>query len=157
MPNKVKHLRGSADEWAENDIVIDDGEIALIRTECGRYRMKIGNGELLFSELETFGGEVVYPDYDEVYLNHALDARYEEIEVLTVYLPDAIDEDYYSLLTFTSGPVATELCIESNMYVRFSGSSITGGAFIPLPNMHYTLAFWYDGEIQCHVRGVSNA
>ena len=58
MPNIVKHLRADEATWAEYDAVIEDGEIALMKTESGRYRMKIGNGELSFSELEMFGGEV---------------------------------------------------------------------------------------------------
>ena len=55
MPNKVRHLRGTDDEWRENDVIIDDGEIALALSPCGNYRMKIGTGNKRFSELDMFG------------------------------------------------------------------------------------------------------
>ena len=157
MPNIVKHLRADEATWAEYDAVIEDGEIALMKTESGRYRMKIGNGELSFSELEMFGGEVFNAHEGDIYLNHCGDYRIGEAEEITIYFPYVMDNDYYSLLTFDSGSYPTDFYNGDDTPIMYSGSSITDGEFVPLPDMHYTLVFWFDGRIQCHVRGVSNA
>ena len=158
MPNKVKHLRASADLWAQNDAVIDDGELALLKTESGRYRMKIGNGEQKFSELELFGGEVYYTSNEEIVLKHCADVRLGEIESVTVSFPSVLDDDYYALLTFDTPMYGAEVIIDPPCKMRFTGSSIAAdNSFAPLPDMHYTLIIWYDGELQCHVRGISNA
>ena len=155
MPNKVKHLRGTLEEWRECDPVIDDGEIALALTDSGRYRMKIGNGYSPFSALEMFGGEVYYPSYDNPLMSHCADIRYGSMERLSIVMPDVLDDDYYSMLTFDSPEVATELTYPE--FITFTGESVAEGNFIPDENMHYTLVFWYDGRVQCHVRGVHNA
>ena len=156
MPNKVKHLRGTLDEWRESDAVIDDGEIALAITESGRYRMKIGNGRDKFSELEMFGGEVYnYHGHTGVLMRHCADVRLGEVAEITITIPSVIDDDYYALLTFDSGAIATEM--NYPLGIRFTGDSVYNGNFIPEEEMHYTMIIWFDGELQCHVRGVPNA
>lgn len=156
MPNKVRFLRGSDEEWAANDIVIDDGEIALAQSPTGNYRMKIGNGEKKFSELDMFGGEVRRPTGQSVTLKHCDDVRYKAVAQLSVEFPALRDEDYYSLLTFDSPASPTQLSYPED--VTFTGSSIVNDRFVPEENMHYTLIFWEDGSgIQCHARGIGNA
>lgn len=155
MPNKVKHLRGTLAEWNSCDPVIDEGEIALALTDSGRYRMKIGNGVSPFSALEMFGGEVYYPSYDNPLMKHCADIRYGVASSLTILLPDVFDDDYYSMLTFDSPEVATAISYPE--IISFSGESVADGEFVPDENMHYTLLFWYDGRLQCHVRGIHNA
>lgn len=156
MPNKVKHLRGTAAEWTEHDPVIDDGELALLITDTGRYRMKIGNGEDKFSDLEMFGGEVYNLSETEVTMKHCADIRLGTCDTLTVNFPNKMDDDYYSVLTFTS-PLYDMTFSHTASAIWFSGSDCYERVFAPAINMHYTLFFWYDGKIQCHVRGIDNA
>ena len=156
MPNKVRHLRGRDEEWAANDVVIDDGEIALALSPAGNYRMKIGNGEKKFSELDMFGGEVRKPSGQIVTLKHCDDVRYKAVTQLNIEFPALRDEDYYSLLTFDSPESPTKLSYPDD--VTFTGKSIADGRFVPEPKLHYTVIFWEDGSgIQCHVRGLENA
>ena len=157
MPNKVRHLRGTDAEWAENDAVIDDGEIALALSPAGNYRIKIGNGTNKFSELDMLGGEVKNIDETVITMKHADDVRCGERPRLYIYFENPRDEDFYSILTFDSGATATEF-IYPNGLLNFSGESLSAGKFVPEAKMHYTLVFWDDGSlIQCHVRGCSNA
>ena len=156
MPNKVRHLRATDAEWAENDAIIDDGEIALAKTPAGNYRMKIGTGDKPFSELDMFGGEVKKPSTNSIRLMHGDDVRYTTASSLSIFFENNRDEDYYSMLTFDSGETATKLTYPKN-YIKFSGISVQGGEFVPEANMHYTVAFWEDGTgIQAHIRGLQN-
>ena len=157
MPNKVKHLRGTDAEWAENDIVVDEGEIALSVGPHGSYRMKIGDGVKKFSELYTFSGEVRKPVENTVTLMNCHDVRYGEASYIKFIIEDPHDEDYYATLTFDSPENATSIVYQKDL-IKYTGASIVGGEFVPEANMHYTAMFWEDGSgIQCHVRGYSNA
>lgn len=49
--NVIQHLRGTTAEWAEDDIVIPEGEIAIEKLPNRDYRFKIGNGIDTWSEL----------------------------------------------------------------------------------------------------------
>ena len=156
MPNKVRHLRGTREEWAESDPVIEDGEIALLLTESGRYRMKIGNGKDTFSALEMFGGEVYNVNESAVLLKHCADIRLGEAAAVSVSFPEIIDEDYYAMLSFSSGALPTTLTYPEGV-ISFSGTSLTAGELVPEENTRYTLIFWYDGRIECHVRSCDDA
>jgi len=48
-------LIGTTAQWALNDLIIGDGELALERTTGGKIRIKIGNGTLTFSALAYTG------------------------------------------------------------------------------------------------------
>lgn len=156
MPNKVKHLRGSDEEWAANDVVVEDGEIALAKSSEGRYRIKIGNGENRFSELEMLGGEVIEKSTPSTTLHHCHDVRFGEVAKLTLIIPDTCEKDFYSVVTFDSGLTPTTLSYTKSR-VTFTGHSVIGGQLVPEACTHYTAVFWYDGHMQCHVRGVENA
>ena len=156
MPNKVKHLRGTREQWQKNDPVIDEGEIALLLTESGRYRMKIGNGRDSFSALEMFGGEVYSGSGNTVLLKHCADVRFDKKASLTIAFPEIIDEDYYAMLTFVSPATPTTLTYPEGV-ISFSGTSLTEGKLVPEATLRYTLIFWYDGKMQCHVRSCVDA
>lgn len=157
MPNKVRHLRGTDDEWRENDVIIDDGEIALALSPCGNYRMKIGTGNKRFSELDMFGGEVRWPTENPVTIMHGDDVRYHEASYIYFVFENPHDEDYYSTLTFDSGEAPTTLTYPKDG-IRYSGMSVINGEFVPEANMHYNVSFFEDGSgIQAHIRGTSNA
>ncbi len=155
MPNKVKHLRGTDAEWAENDIVLEDGEFALAISERGRYRLKIGNGVNKFSELEMYGGEVRRLPEGALVLSHGHDVRLGTRSSLSLTLTEPYDDDFYAVATFDSPDTPTSVTYTKSK-IKFSGCSVVGHQFVPEANMHYTLIFWNDGTLQCHVRGVYN-
>ena len=154
MPNKVRQLRGTDAQWAANDVVIDDGEIALALSPAGTYRMKIGNGVNKFSELAMFGGEVKYPNsWEPVNVKHATDIRLGETEYLELVFDDIREPDFYAVVTFESPLMLTTMCYPQDL-IKFTGASVNYGEFVPEEFTHYTMVFWDDGAaIQCHVRG----
>ena len=154
MSNIVKNLRGTKQEWEANDCVIPDGAIALLRTDNG-YFIKIGNGITPFSDLPfTFGKiEAVEGDSVNAMLTHGLDLRMSTLTELTLGLPEVMPEYFVAALCFDSGDVPTTLTYLFDGAL-FSGDSLEDGIFVPEENTHYTLFVWYDGIINCHVRGV---
>jgi hypothetical protein len=54
----MRQMVGTTAEWAANDLVIGDGELACERTGSGALRLKVGNGVDNFSELDYVGGLV---------------------------------------------------------------------------------------------------
>ena len=48
MKKSIRHLRADSAEWAANDAVIPDGEIALLKTDGGRVKMRVGDGARKF-------------------------------------------------------------------------------------------------------------
>lgn len=55
---RMRQLVGPTADWAANDLVIGDGELALERW-TGGYRVRIGDGVKRYSELLDFGDEIV--------------------------------------------------------------------------------------------------
>ena len=53
MIKSIRHLRADESEWKGNDIIVPDGEIAIIKTRGGGIRLKVGDGEKKFSELSA--------------------------------------------------------------------------------------------------------
>ena len=152
----VKHRRADDDEWMNFDPVIPDGEIALVSREHG-YDIKIGNGVQRYSELDSIMGKHVtlpYEDYHEITLGHRDTVCMETVYELSVTLDIASHPDYTAMISFDSPEEPTQFILESSMWIRFSGSDTSEGAFIPRENAHYTLLFWRDTGINCHVRGV---
>lgn len=57
IPARMRSLTGTTAQWAADDIVIADGEIAVERRDDASVRIKIGNGVDTFSELPyVYGG-----------------------------------------------------------------------------------------------------
>ena len=153
MSKSIQHLRADAAEWAQNDITPRDGELALMRTESGSYRIKIGNGETPFSGLDSVMGFVKHPDGETVTPTMGGDYRFGIMTALTINMPEKFDEDFYTMITFDSDESATVLTYPTGT-VSFSGDSVEDGVFVPEAKMHYTVFIWYDGKMQCLVRGV---
>ena len=156
MSDRISHLRGTKEEWSESDRVVNDGELALFKTADGRYRVKIGDGKRAFSALPFTDGIISETEGSEcsVTLATGLDVRAGALSLLTLALPEVIPEELYCSVTFDSGsePTTLEYLFTE---AHFSGDSVVDGVFIPEASTHYTLLFWYDGRLQCHVRGVA--
>jgi hypothetical protein len=99
--------------------------------------------------------ETVIPDGYYVMAEHARIYRLGECPVLTLEPPPEVADEYFSEVSFNSPASPTNLTISSSFHL--SGDDVADGTFIPKPNTHYTLFFWYDGEFQGVVRGISNA
>ena len=153
MKNKIRHLRATEEQWSENDIVIDDGEIALSLSDDGYYRIKIGNGKKRFSELDSIDTTVKCATTDRAILKHKEDLRLGMCANVYIIHPKSFRSDFRCSVTFDSGDTPTKIAYAESL-ISFSGSSVTDGSFVPEANVHYTLYFWYDGRLQCHVRGV---
>ena len=154
----IQHLRATAAEWAANDIVIPDGEIALLKMPNGRMRMKIGNGALKFSDLPfAFGESEKISDAltSNIALKHGASYRCGELFSLTVTLPSTPDEDFSSEISFNSGKTPTDFTVFGGE-IRFTGDGTADGIFMPEENFHYNVFIWYDGAMQGVVRGIPN-
>ena len=155
MIKSIKHLRANEEEWKSNDIVIPDGEIAIIATKGGNSNIKIGNGNDKFSSLPSLFGCTVKDAEESLTILHGRSYRYGEIPVLNVSFPDVIDDDFYAEISFDSGVDATEFSVEGK--IRFSGDDVADEELMPKPNTHYNVFIWYDGSLQGVVRGILNA
>ncbi len=156
MIKSIRHLRADEGGWLANDIVVPDGEIAILKTRGGRVRVKIGNGVDKFSHLSSLGTDAVTENSPELLtLHHGKSYRLGTVSSMTLRIPDTIDEDYYSEVSFDSGKDATEL--EFLGKVRLSGDDVADEELMPRANTHYTVFVWYDGNVQGIVRGLPNA
>lgn len=155
MIKSIRHLRANADEWERSDIVIPDGELALLKTKAGNVRIKIGNGESKFSQLPSITGDSLSCSEESLLLLHGRSYRFKETPSLTLHFPDILDDDYYAEVSFDSGTDATEFSISGK--ARLTGDDVADEELLPKPHTHYTVFFWFDGEIQGIVRGLPNA
>lgn len=99
-------------------------------------------------------GIVVTSSAASVLLEHGKEYRSTASAALGITFPAVPDTGYYAMLSFTTGSAAMSFTYPKNK-IAFSGDSISAGYFIPEKKTHYTLLFWYDGSMQCVVRGVS--
>ena len=67
----LKHRRGTTEEWANSNVIIEDGEIVLEECSDGQVKVKVGNGGSTFSELDYVTGKL-----EESVLS--LESRYSE-------------------------------------------------------------------------------
>ncbi|MBR2930400.1 MAG: hypothetical protein IKC32_04145 [Clostridia bacterium] len=151
----IKHRRGDEAGWLDSDPIIPDGELALTRLEKG-YDLKIGDGVTPYSKLPSFIGRSISSEeeYPTVTLSHLDDVRLSFVEWLEVVLDHASADNYTAILAFDTLS-DTPISFDSTMEILFSGRDVEDGVFIPKTDMHYTLFFWKDGRMNCHVRGVS--
>ena len=151
----VKHRRADDDTWREYDPVIPDGELALISGDCG-YDIKIGDGVRSYSELPSLMGKRTV-DYDSEYpsvtLHHRDHACFTGIYSISVKLDDTDQPDFTAMLTFWTMDM-TPMASFTPSNIIFTGCDVSDGVFTPVEWKKYTLIFWRDAEINCHVRGV---
>ena len=151
MSFKLQHLRGEKSDWAANDYVAKDGEIALYKESDGTYRMKIGNGTSKFSLLPSLTREVkpVSSTYG-ILMKHNLDVRCATTAAVSVNIPSKIPDDYMSSISFTAQE-GFKLTINTSKKIYFSGDGLSTGVFVPVAAARYTLIFWYDTNLRCHI------
>lgn len=152
----VKHRRATEDEWLESDPVIPDGELALV-SRSGGYDVKIGDGVKKYSELSSLMGkreENLMDAYAEATLRHRDHACFAMLEGLNVTLLSDGHPDYVAMLSFTTDEYVDEFVINCDENITFSGASIVDGVFMPDMLTKYTMIFWRDAGMNCHVRGV---
>ena len=66
----IQHLHGTAQQWADHDIIIPDSELAIETFNDGTRKVKIGNGISKWSELDYSFIPVdpgIYNDWDEMW------------------------------------------------------------------------------------------
>lgn len=66
----IQHLHGTAQQWADHDIVIPDSELAIETFNDGTRKVKIGNGVNKWSELDYSFIPVdpgIYNDWNEMW------------------------------------------------------------------------------------------
>ena len=150
----VKHRRASENEWLECDPVIPDGELALVSDGRG-YDIKIGDGVKHFSELSPIMGRHIDDEREDadVKLRHRDHVCLCLPYALKLDLSEATRGDYVAMLSLTTDYSAPELTIEYNDDIVFSGTDIEDGVFVPQGDKRYTLLFWRDSMLNCHVRG----
>ena len=154
----IQHLRATEAEWASNDIVIPDGEIAILKLQGGRSMMKIGNGALKYSELPfAFGESARHSDntVQVIELKHGTSHRCAELFSLTLVVPSSPDSDFGAEISFDSGKTPTDFTLVGRE-IRFTGDGTADGVFMPEENFHYNIFIWYDGTMQGVVRGIPN-
>lgn len=154
MSSIVQNLRGTLNEWNETNPVIPDGAVAVLKHDDRHYDIKIGNGELSFSELPYLGSRVVNPSMPSHRLQRGESARFGKVGLLTLAYTKPPEEDFYASASFDSPENATVFELLGS--AKFSGTDCEEGMFSPQPCMHYSLFFWYDGIMNCIVRGVKN-
>ena len=151
----VKHRRADEAEWLEYDPVIPDGELALVRYDTG-YDLKIGDGVKRYSELAPLMGKLSYDEGDlEVHVNlsHRDRTVLSYPESIIIDVNHASHPDFVATLSFSTVDFPPEISM-SDEDICISGTSVEDGYFIPSDFMHYTLLFWKDTRLNCHVRGV---
>ena len=156
MTKSIRHLRATSDEWALNDIVIPDGELALEITRNGTAKMRFGNGESPFSKLRSVTGDTAFCQSGDLTLYSGVRYRLGEVAQITAFLPPRPDDDYYCEISFDSPADATDFTVTGEK-LRLTGDGVADEELLPEPSTHYTVFIWYDGEYQGVVRGISNA
>ena len=124
MAQSIQHLRGTAAQWAANDIIVPIGELALLIDGAGNIAsIRIGNGVDVYSALSDFGGGTGGPIAigDVTGLTAALDAKEDDANkgatngyaplvsgtVPSIYLPAFVD-DILPFATVGDFPVVGE-------------------------------------------------
>ena len=155
MIKSIRHLRGSEAEWAANDIVIPDGEIAILKTASGSVKLKVGNGSSRFSDLPALIGNTVKPDTETIEIKNGVTYRLGTVHSLNLIFPSEPDDDFYTEISFTTDSYPPDFAISEP--ITFTGDGTADGDFLADKKRHYTVFIWYDGEYQGVIRGVPYA
>ena len=153
---QVKHIRSDEDTWDEYNPVIPDGELALIRRDGG-YDVKIGDGVRRFSQLPPLiGRHTVDTETEEVSatVSHLDHTCFGIVWYLTLTLDYTDQPNFTAIVSFTTDDPEPLFEITNGAGIYFSGADVEDGVFVPQMFMKYTLLFWRDDVLNCHVRGV---
>ena len=156
MIKSIRHLLGTSSDWAANDIIIPDGEIAIERVLGGGSKLKIGDGEHPFSRLASVTGDTVICEDEEIDLVSGMRYRFDTVSGITIRPPDEPEDDFYCEISFDTPNFDIDFSIVGP-HIRMTGDGAIDEIFIPEPYMHYTVFIWYDGTYQGVARGLRNA
>ena len=147
--------RDTENLWRAINPILRNGEIAVVQSPTGYHRLLIGNGSSAYSDLIPIGGGVKTITGEDVSLTprHGADLRLGTLTSLAISLPDSYEEDYYAFFSFDSGVTPTAFSYTDGA-ILFTGDDVEDGVFVPLAGKHYSLFLWYDGMMQCIVRGM---
>lgn len=147
MIRKIQHLRGSESDYQEHDLVVPDGELALLKRDDGTTAVKIGDGVRPFSALPYLGRTVREEQADSaVTLANETEHRLPLSSRVEIVLPEAICNEFTSVVTFTSPNEGTTVIYPAGK-ILFIGDHTDGGIFVPEPRYHYVLCLRYNGEV----------
>ncbi len=147
MIRKIQHLRGSETDYQEHDLIVPDGELALLKRNDGTTAVKIGDGVRPFSALPFLGRTVrTEEENSTVTLANETEHRLPLSSRVEILLPETIADEFSSVLTFTSPNDGTTVIYPAGK-ILFIGDHTSGGIFIPEPRYHYVLTLRYNGEV----------
>ena len=146
MIRKIQHLRGNESDFREHDLIVCDGELALLRREDGSTAVKIGDGVRPFSALPFLGRTVRHEESGTVRLCHDTEHRLSLTERVDLSLPDTVPDDFFVTLTFSTPLTGATLSYPAGS-ILFVGDHTQDGVLIPEARYYYTLTLRYNGEI----------
>ena len=147
MIRRIQHLRGTESEYRQHDIVVPDGELALMRRADGTTGVKIGDGVSPFSALSFLGRTVKEEGSDgAILLKNETEHRCPIVNRVEILLPDELSADFSSTLSFTSLNTSTTFSYPATR-ILFVGDHTEGGIFLPERRYHYLIRFHYNGEV----------
>ena len=151
MIKSIKHLRGTAEEWQSYDIIVPDGEIAILKGSDGGAKIKIGNGRDKFSALPFFSANTVITAESTFTLENNRIYRLGRLTEATFSLPDNVDDDFYCEISFDTSESGADISFGSP--ITLTGDEAYETVIIADAEKHYTVCIWYDGRFQGAVRG----
>lgn len=90
------------------------------------------------------------PDGD---LNNGVDYRLGTVSDFDISIPDPVPDNFEVAIAFTSGSAAASVSYPDS--IKWSGTDVWEGVFVPVSNTRYNVAIWFDGEfVNAVVRGV---
>ena len=119
--------------------------------ECAEYDMS--GRTLKGTTVSDYGDE----DSPEVFLDDGSAFYFGIVSVsLMVYAPENAEPGHSSALYFTTPSAIPENYTQFPDVIHFKGDSTDEGAFVPEPNMRYTIVFDFDGYmLNAYVSGVT--
>lgn len=155
MTKSIRHLRATESSWGSSDIVIPDGEIAIVKTSAGESRLKVGDGEKKFSELHTLGGDykklTTSSSGHKFTLENNMVYHVPNVKSMTLTLPESYPLDFCCMVCMDTRRYQADFTLDG---VYFTGDDTFDGEFMPAEGKRYTLFIWYATEFQGVVRGI---
>lgn len=156
---------GAAVTTHEGRITDIEDELAVLLEDTKSAKEFIGEASPIIEDIkgEALTTRIYTPEesddlYYSVELNSKDEYRLSYINELDVYLPiwDDIAEDFFAIISFDTGEDIPTISIYSDYWVMMSGDGVNYDSFYPQVGYHYTLVFWFDGNMQCAIRRTSN-
>ena len=151
----VQHRRATPEEWDAIDPIIPDGELALTKKTTG-IEVRIGDGETAYSDLLPINGRksIVISGNPKITLEDGDRVQCGAHYGLEITINPRGDRFFSALLSFDTEDICIMIGMRYSGEILFSGDDVYDGCFDPCTYTHYTLHLWYDGTMNCHIRGV---